>query len=175
MIYSLTQQTPTTHLKVPHDPARLDRAHRPEQREQLPIGHVLRQIVDDQIRAAAAADAIVRGARPARMGAGQTDAAQRRCAGRGQVMVRMMVLRVVLLVLVLADGAQRVAGHRIEQAPRAVQTEVGVLRGGRWRWRLLAVVVRGRQVMEMVVRRMRIMAVAVVVVVVVELVVRRMV
>lgn len=98
--FSISHLRYHTHLKIPHYPARVDRPHRPEQREQLPVSHVLRQIVDDQIRQTAAADAIVRGARSAgQRAAGQPDAAQRRRAGRGQVMVR--IVRLVLLLRVV--------------------------------------------------------------------------
>lgn len=45
------------YLKVSHNSARIYRAHCTEQREQFTIGHVLRQIVDDQVCAAAIVEA----------------------------------------------------------------------------------------------------------------------
>lgn len=46
-----------SYLKVSHDSARFYRAHCTEQREQFAIGHVLRQIIDYQVCAAAVVEA----------------------------------------------------------------------------------------------------------------------
>lgn len=62
----------TAYLKIAHYPTRLDRTHCAEQRVQLPIGHVLRQVVDNEIGSATAPHAIV-------------DAGDRTGAGGGQV------------------------------------------------------------------------------------------